>query len=301
MKKSDDSSVAFPAVFPIQGWLGLVLVAIFWPLNWLLTPPQLPHGVFVGFFPLWLGYILTVDGLVFWRKGTSLLTRSWRRFLGMFVISALVWWLFEAINLRTQNWHYQGRHLFGPVGYALLASLSFSTVIPAVFGTAELAASLGFLGKLGKGPIIRPAQRTVLMFFLVGLGMLALMLIQPVYFFPFAWLSVYFILEPINIWLGHRNLAIWTARGDWRPIVALWLGVLVCGVFWEMWNYFSFPKWIYTIPGVDFWHLFEMPAPGYLGYLPFAMELYAIYNLVLSLVDKNDDRYVRIDPDLTVQ
>ena len=61
-----------------------------------------------GFFPLWLGYALTVDALVFRRKGHSLLTRSPAAYAGLFLVSAPAWWLFELINLRTQNWIYLG-------------------------------------------------------------------------------------------------------------------------------------------------------------------------------------------------
>lgn len=45
-----------------HGCLGLVLVAVFWPLNWLL-PEETMHSSFF-FFPLWLGYVLVVDALV---------------------------------------------------------------------------------------------------------------------------------------------------------------------------------------------------------------------------------------------
>jgi hypothetical protein len=48
-----------------------------------------------------------------------------------------------------------------------------------------------------------------------------------------------------------------------------------------MWNYWSFPKWIYHIPGVGFWKVFEMPLFGYGGYVPFALELYALKSFVL--------------------
>ena len=68
------------------------------------------------------------------------------------------------------------------------------------------------------------------------------------------------------------------------PGVALWTGVLVCGFFWEMWNWRSYPKWIYDTPGVRSAYLFEMPALGYLGYLPFALELYLLKQLLLPRV-----------------
>mgnify|MGYP004705017605 CR=1 FL=1 len=43
--------------WPLHGWLGLTLVAVFWALNWFLSGLR-THW---GFFPLWLGYALTVE------------------------------------------------------------------------------------------------------------------------------------------------------------------------------------------------------------------------------------------------
>ena len=37
------------------------------------------------------------------------------------------------------------------------------------------------------------------------------------------------------------------------------------------------------MPFVGFWKVFEMPLLGYLGYIPFAMELYAIYQFARGL------------------
>ena len=90
-----------------------------------------------------------------------------------------------------------------------------------------------------------------------------------------------FLLEPVCLALGRRAFTDDLARGDWRPWVSLWLGGLLCGFFWEMWNLWSFPKWIYHVPYVGFWKVFEMPVLGYLGYLPFAMELYLMAQLAL--------------------
>jgi len=279
--------------FARHGWLGLGLIAIFWPLNWLLTGPR-THW---GFFPLWLGYCLSIDAWVLYRRGTSLLARDWRKYVGLFMVSAPAWWLFEVLNWRLQNWHYVGRELFSNLEYALLASFSFSTVMPAVFGTAELMASLDVVRRLGPGPTIRPHGRLTLIVFALGLAMAALMLTWPLYFFPFAWLSVLFIVEPLNVWLGYGSLTAWMRRGDWRPLVALWLGVLMCAFFWEMWNFFAYPKWIYQVPWVNFWHIFEMPLLGYGGYLPFALELYALYHLLVGLLGRRDTAYVHLAPD----
>jgi hypothetical protein len=113
-----------------------------------------------------------------------------------------------------------------------------------------------------------------------GAGMLALTLLWPRGFYPLVWGAVFLILEPLNVLAGRRSFFDWLRHGDWRPVLALSAGALGCGFFWEMWNYFSYPKWIYHTPGAQFWHLFEMPLLGYIGYLPFAWELYALRNFL---------------------
>src|SRR3990170_6268629 len=192
-----------------HGWVGLALIAVFWPLNWLLEGPRTNWG----FFPLWLGYCLTIDALVLSRRGTSLLSRDWRKYIGLFLISAPVWWLFEILNWRLRNWFYDGGELFTPLQFWLWATLSFTTVVPAVFGTAELILSFEIFNPLRRGPVIRPDRRTTALFFSGGLVMFILMMRWPEIFFPFLWLSLFFNFEPINIWLGNRNLGRWTSRG----------------------------------------------------------------------------------------
>ena len=275
---------------PVHGWLGLILALTFWVLNWTLKGAR-THW---GFFPLWLGYCLTIDGLVFWRTGTSLLTRSPRKYIGLFLISAPVWWIFELLNLRTQNWTYVGAEIFSPLAYALLTTVSFTTVIPAVFGSAEFFASFDFVKRLKPSFVIGTDKRTTASFFALGWIMLILLYLYPNIFFPFIWLSIYFILEPINVWLGNRSLAAWTAKGDWRPVIALWLGVLLTAFFWEMWNFYSYPKWIYHVPWGNWYHVFEMPLLGYGGYLPFALELYALYHLVMGWFGGKASDYVKV-------
>lgn len=281
---------------PVHGWLGVGLVAICWPLNWLLsglvigTDPPIPTS-HSGFFPLWLGYCLVVDALTFQRKGNSLLTRSSRSYLLLFVISSPSWWLFELINWRTQNWFYDGRDLFTDLQYAAFASVSFSTVIPAVFGTAELVSTFKWMQRPFSGPRLTMRLRTTVGMFILGWVMLSLLLYRPHYFFPFVWMSVHFILEPVNVWLNHKSLLTKTQSGNWQSIFSLATGCLICGFFWEMWNFYSYPKWIYRVPFVSFWKIFEMPLLGYGGYIPFAFEIHALYHLVVGLlkIESADD------------
>lgn len=279
--------------FPLHGWIGLILAGLFWFLNWALNGPRTQWA----FFPLWLGYCLSIDSFVFMRTGTSLLTRSWQKYVGLFIISAPTWWLFELLNLRTQNWMYLGVETFTPLQYAFWTTLSFTTVVPAVFGSAEFIASFAFVKRLRRGPVIGTDKLTTISFFILGWIMLAALLIWPAIFFPLIWLSPYFILEPVNVWLGHRSLAQWSRKGDWRPVIALWLGVLLTAFFWEMWNYFSYPKWIYHLPWGEWFKIFEMPALGYSGYLPFALELYAIYHFFVGLLGDKTTEYVKLGAD----
>ncbi len=277
--------------FPLHGWIGLCLALLFWGINWFGSGLR----TYWAFFPMWLGYCLSVDGLVLWRTGSSLLNRSPLRYAGLFIISAPVWWLFEALNLVTQNWTYLGGEQFSSAAYVFWTTLSFTTVIPAVFGSAELFASFRFVQRMGRGPVIRKDLKTTLLFFVLGWIMLGLMLLWPNVFFPFIWLSPYFIFEPINVWIGSRSLADWTQDGDWRPVISLWLGVLLTAFFWEMWNVYSFPKWVYHVAWGGWLHIFEMPALGYGGYLPFSLELFAIYNLITALFQRREN-YLKVAP-----
>ena len=208
--------------FPLHGWAGLALAGVFWALNWNLEGLR----TYWGFFPMWLGYCLAVDGLVFWRTGTSLAARSVKKYIGLFLVSAPAWWLFELVNLRVQNWHYQGGEFFSNPEFIFWSTLSFTTVIPAVFGSAELVSSFDFIKRIGNGPRIHPDRKTSLFFFLFGWLMFFLMWAYPKVFFPFVWISVYFILEPLNVWLGNRTLAEHTGQNNWRPVLALWMGIL---------------------------------------------------------------------------
>jgi hypothetical protein len=276
--------------FPIHGLIGLALAITFWVLNW--TLPGL--RTVWGFFPMWLGYCLAVDALVFYRTRTSLIFRDWRKYILLFLISAPSWWLFEAFNLRLMNWYYRGAEVFTPIEFTFWSTLSFTTVLPAVFGSAELVSSFGFWKVIGPGPRIRPDRKTTLIFFCLGWVMLGLMWVWPNIFFPFVWISVFFIIEPLNVWMGNRSLTEYTQKGNWRPVLALWLGVLLTAFFWEMWNYFSFPKWVYRIPWGGCCHIFEMPLLGYGGYLPFSLELFALYHLLIGFFGVKKQDYIHL-------
>jgi hypothetical protein len=271
--------------FPAYGYISIILILLMWYLNWTLKGPR-THYLF---FPLWLGYSLFVDALVRKRKGNSLLSRSWKKYVLLFVFSIPVWWIFEFINLRSQNWLYLGRDHFTDLEYFLFASLSFSTVIPAVFGTAELVSTFAWIKDEVRGPRIPSHRKGLRILFIIGLSTLLLLLWQPRYFYLFVWISVFFLLDVFNEWNGNRSLVGYSDKKNWRPMISLALGCLVCGFFWEMWNFYAYPKWVYDTPGVEFLYIFEMPLLGYLGYIPFSFELFAFFHLI-TWTSKQDER-----------
>ncbi len=261
-------------------WIGLALIAIFWPAAWL-------HWGLLGeyaFFPLWLGYILAVDALVACRRGSSLLTCRPALFIALFALSAPVWWIFEGGNNFTLNWHYLVDKPYSPLHIIVESTIDFSTVIPAVFETASLVLTFDFVRRWQRPGFRHPLSHGWLWFLMyVGAFMFLAAILFPTVAFPFIWTWLFLLVDPLNALCGRPSLLEQASRGDFRAAGALGIGVLICAFFWEMWNYYSMPKWFYTVPYFDN-KIFEMPAAGYLGYIPFSWELYALYQYIVGLL-----------------
>jgi len=93
------------------------------------------------------------------------------------------------------------------------------------------------------------------------------------------------IIVCLQTLMKERQVFSTMAAGDWRSAVAAALAALICGCFWEMWNYFSMAKWAYSVPLVHRFLIFEMPLLGYGGYLPFGLECLAIGGMVEKVVN----------------
>ena len=87
--------------------------------------------------------------------------------------------------------------------------------------------------------------------------------------FPLVWVAPPALLVSLAALRGEPHAFSGIGAGDWRSPVSSVLAALLCGFFWEMWNFGSNAKWVYDIPYVDVLHVFEMPLLGYAGYLPF--------------------------------
>ncbi len=100
-----------------------------------------------------------------------------------------------------------------------------------------------------------------------GAGLL-LLGVYPNQVFALLWISPLLILVSLQALLQEIHIFSPLTDGDWRFVLTSALAALVCGFFWEMWNCYSLAKWVYHVPFVQRFHIFEMPILGYAGVSP---------------------------------
>lgn len=257
-------------------FLGLALIV--WGEVLVLTKHQpLAQWSYVFF---WYGYILFLDGAIYFRKGRSTIMSRPGEFAAMLPVSAGVWLMFEWYNLYLKNWHYI--NLPPQLWVALAGTLvSYATVIPGVLFTSELLEDVLRLQRVRVKSKVFPRNRLMASVIFGALCVtvpLAIPYPLSSYLFGFVWLGFFFLLDPINYWLKGDSLLGDLAQGKVSRFLALLIGGSVCGFLWEFWNYWAYAKWVYDVPITSEIKLFEMPLLGYLGFPPFALEVFAIYS-----------------------
>jgi hypothetical protein len=259
--------------FPWWGWLGLGSGVLFWIAAWTRFPWMETLQCYT-FTPQWIAYIVVINALTFRRTGRCLMTRNTGFFLKLFPVSAAFWWFFEYLNRFVQNWYYAGCEQFTPFQYFLAATLPFSTVLPAVLSTEEWLSTVpGRFAGLEHFIPVRTRRPKTFAWWMLAVAATGLFFIGwfPDQLFPLLWVAPLLLLMAFNAVQGGSFFPE-VKTGDWRRVFRLCLAALICGFFWEMWNAFSLAKWIYAVPFVHRFQLFEMPVLGYAGYLPFGLE-----------------------------
>jgi len=278
---------------PEYGWAGLATMAIS------------EAGMLAGIEPfatfhtpiVWTGYILFVDGLVWRRRADSWLRSAPSELLFLAVFSIPLWLVFEFYNLFIENWRYVGLpDAPGPrlLGYAW----SFATIWPAVFETGDLVSVMRDRRAV-RERLAEPQPRRIGWTGWLSIGAGAAMLVWPLvapspYLAAPVFLGFIFLLDPINGRLSGRTLVRDFGSGRCPQGVNLMIAGLICGLLWEFWNYWAAAKWVYTVPIMADWKLFEMPLPGYLGFPAFALECLTMYTLVRWLVWRGASRTISI-------
>jgi len=262
------------APLALYGWVGLVVLVAAEGLMFRGIEPVATY-----FTPIaWTCYILLADATVLAITGHSRLHDDPRRFALVALLSIPLWLIFEAYNLRLENWTYVGvpAKWAGWFGYGW----SFATITPGIFETADLVEAFGWFKPARPMVFSLAAQRGMVLFGLVCLA-LPLPLVLPhhtaAYLFALVWIGFVFLLDPLNHSLRLPSLLGDFALGRRGRLYSLLISGWVCGWLWEFWNYWAAAKWHYIFPVAQRWKIFEMPAPGYLGFLPFALECFAMY------------------------
>jgi hypothetical protein len=277
------------ARFPAHGYVG---VAIMVAAEVLLFS----GNRFVGHWMtpiVWTGYILFVDGLLYKLKGRSLLTTDRLELVLIALISIGGWWLCEFYNAprfwKSDYeiwWHYHNLEpnlMLRRVGY----DWAFATIFPLLFLTAEVF-RLALLKRAVNVKSVKISRGGMLFLIAAGAAGTIIPLIFPsAWYAPIIWLAFIFLVDPVNALRGYPSIAGDLSRGDWRRLLSLLLSGLVCGFLWEFFNYWAISKWTYTVPYLGDVKIFEMPVLGFLGFPPFAVECWAIYIFVRSLLQPN--------------
>ena len=263
--------------FPWWGWLAFGVLLASWFLAWERMP------WFEGyqrhtFIPLWFSYIVVANALCLRQSGTCPLLNKTAFFLVLFPVSSVFWWYFEYLNQFVHSWYYTGVD-YGPLPYSFHATISFCTVLPAVYTTRTLISDMKWFKRRFHGlpPVWKsesgPFVRTM---FLAGCSGLVGVALRPDELFSMLWIAPFLILTSLQQRAGQSSIFSAMTDGDWRPALSAAIAALICGFFWEMWNYYSLAKWMYSIPYVYRFKVFEMPVLGYMGYLPFGLECIAV-------------------------
>lgn len=267
--------------FPWWGWAGLLAGALLWWLAWTRLAWFKPFQ-FHTFTPLWLSYIVVINGLSYRRSGRCLMLDRPVFFVVLFPVSAAFWWFFEYLNRFVENWSYVRVPTDG-WSYFWQATVPFSTVLAAVLSARELIGGMAWVShgfrEWVRIELPRPRAWACVTLTAVGLGLLGIG-VWPNYLFSLLWVAPLVLLLSLQVLFGEENLLLGIPGGDWRVIVSSAAAALFCGWFWEMWNYWSLAKWTYHVPFAHRFQVFEMPILGYAGYLPFGLECAAIGDLL---------------------
>ena len=285
-------------MFPWWGWLGVAVLAAGWVLSWNYRfgwfPAFTPRvQVQVSYAPLWAGFILIMNALCVRRSGHSPMTDHPWAYAATFPASSLFWWFFEYLNRYVWNWYYLGVSDIGAVEYIVYASVCFASVLPAVCAVAAWLHTFPvFDDRVYRGMARVDLRRRGWCLFLGTLAAAGLtgIVFVPDFAYPLLWLSPLAVFLLVQFLMREKCVLDPLADGDWSVFIRFAVASLVCGFCWETWNYYAFAKWVYAVPWVHGFQIWEMPVAGFAGYLPFGVECAAVTAWILpSLTTRGGD------------
>jgi len=226
----------------------------------------------------WYGYLLIIDAIIYYNQGHSFLSHRKIELGEMLLWSVPFWFLFEAYNFVLKNWYYVFA-LHSDWQQGIFAWVSFATVLPACFFHAELLKSFGLFTKMKTTPV-RVSKGLSQFFLYFGALCIILPVIWPGATFWMVWGSILGIPDYINYRNGAPSFLGDLEQGEPGRLYRLLGGGMIAGLVWEGFNYWARCKWIYTVPGLEEWKIFEMPVMGFLGFPVLAVGAFATYTLL---------------------
>jgi len=264
--------------FPGWGWIGLGVMAVGWILSWTRFSWFAPCQRY-PFVPLWFGFIVVMNALCERRSGHSLLTDHPIPYLLLFPASSAFWWFFEYLNRYVWNWYYVGVPGISATEYVIFATLCFSTVLPAVTAIAAWLGTFRIFSDDAFADMMRVNLRSpVAIAVMAALSVIGLtgIVIVPQFAYPLLWISPLMVFVIVQLFLKEPCSLDGLASGNWSLVIRFATAAFICGLVWETWNFYSMAKWIYAVPYVHRFQIWEMPILGFAGYLPFGMECAAV-------------------------
>lgn len=267
------------APFPWFGWAGLAIIVVAWVLAWTRFAwfrPYQPHT----YFPLWFGLILLLNAVAVKRSGRSPLTSHPLVYALTFPVSSLFWWFFEYLNRYVWNWYYLGVSDMSALEYCAYGTLCFSTVLPGVMAMAAVLGTFRFFDDRNYDdmpwrPDVRSPVSCAVLFLIAATGLSGIVFF-PDCAYPLLWISPLMVFVLVQILLKEPCILDRLKTGSWGLVFRFEIAALCCGFCWETWNYWSYAKWVYAVPWVHGFQVWEMPFVGFAGYLPFGVECAAV-------------------------
>lgn len=247
--------------------------------------------------PLFWGLTLMLDGWVYARSsGRSIIANYPKAIIGIGVSAVLGWLLFEYLNNYVlESWYYPKGTILPEDEFVIYAVLGSSGLIPpAIEFYALLRTFRGLSAKYTQGPKLVLASWFQNIILIIAMLSLFFATFYPDILFAALWyapmIMITVILTKCKIWTPFTPVK----EGDYSYVILLSLSYFFLGLCLECFNYLSATHvmgnsnvcgdtfeqigvtynasyWIYSVPFVNRYHLFEMPILGFLGYLPFGI------------------------------
>lgn len=302
---------AMPKVkWPLWFWVGL--------LSWgsALIAQSLRNvtpGWFIHWsdFPLFWGFVLMLDGVVYKRMGgNSLIAKIPQEIVGIGVASISGWMIFEFLNFFVDdNWYYPRGNIIDRELFLLYACIISSGLLPLAFQWYLVFKSFPkFSNRFSAGPKLTLNEMTKNILLLLGLISMFLAGLMPDLLFFTLWTSppiiLAVVLDKIGVWTPLNPIS----KGDWRPALLSALTYFVAGLTLEGQNFLSASHnglevtftgdpayWQYNLPYVNVLHVFEMPLLGLYGYLPFGVYCWLWWIACATLLNI-PAKFLKADP-----